>query len=342
MVNTTVPPNGNPNEVFYVLRRFLSGASRPYRTETSPARPYHGPGPESPCRICQSTDHFARNCPTTRPPAPSRPTPARLAETTSTANILPPGPPAPVPAANLAEHATPAPHDHNYDDAWHVPVLPISTVYAAPEADISTAIVDIGTPGDIVGDTWLRRHPQAATSPLRPATTRYTLGHDVPPSIARLSLRLTTTDTSGLRLTFDLPDVHILQHSAVPLLLGLQSHKRLSLIVDTAANTIVFGRARRPVRCAIQRGHMTLPRLQPHRRPRSFTLPATSWLSPTANLSTPASNPSSAPSHPRRFPRRTSPPSARWPPPASPANASRTCPAAHDTPCPRGRSHSTG
>ena len=229
------------------------------RTQTSPARPYRGPGPAIPCRICQGTDYFAQTCPTIRPPAPSRQTPARLAQTTSTADILPPPPPAPVPAANLAEHVPPAPQDHNYDDVWHVPILPVSTVYAAPEAVISTAIADIGTPGDIVGDTWLRRHPQAATSPLRPATTSYARGHDFAPSIGRLSLRLTTTDTSGLPLTFDLPDVHILRHTAVPLLLGLQSHKLLNLIVDAAADTILFGRARRPVRCAIQRGHLTLP-----------------------------------------------------------------------------------
>ena len=60
-------------------------------------------------------------------------------------------------------------------------------------------------------------------------------------------------------LSFDLPDVHILSHAAVPLLLGLKSHKRLNLIVDAARNTILFGRARRPVLCRIERGHLTLP-----------------------------------------------------------------------------------
>ena len=136
---------------------------------------------------------------------------------------------------------------------------PVSAVYYAAEADISTAIADIGTPGDIVGDSWLRRHPQGATSPFKPSTTRYALGHDVPPSLSRLSLRLTTSDTAGRSLSFDLTDVHVLRHAVVPLLLGQQTHKRLNMIVDAARNTILFGRARRPVLCSVQRGHLTLP-----------------------------------------------------------------------------------
>jgi len=148
---------------------------------------------------------------------------------------------------------------------WRLPLQPARTrgprqaPYTAPEADISTAKADIGTPGDIVWDSWLRRHPQVATYPLKPATTRYALGHDVPPSIGQLSLRITTTDTSGRALFFDLPDVNILRHAAVPLLLGLHSHKRPNTIVDAARNTILFGRARRPVLCHVQRGHLTLP-----------------------------------------------------------------------------------
>jgi len=255
-VDTTIPDDSAPNDVFYVLRRLRGGADRPYRTETSPARPYRGPGPTNPCRICRGTDHFARTCPSNRPAKPAAPTAALLASPTTTDDVLP-RPPSPPPAA-----PTPSPtaaDQIDYDNVWLLPVHPVSAVYSAPEADISTAIADIGTPGDIVGDSWLRRHPQVATSPLKPATTRYALGHDVPPSLGRLSLRLTTSDTAGRSLSLDLPDVHVLRHAAVPLLLALQTHKRLNMIFDAACNTILFGRGRRPVLCSVQRGHLTLP-----------------------------------------------------------------------------------
>jgi len=255
-VDTTIPDDSAPNEFFYVLRRFRGGADRPYRTETSPAYPYRGPGPANPCRICRGTDHFARTCPSLSPAKPTAPAAALLAPPTTTSVLLPCSPtPPPVPPAD-----NPLPTDPvNYDNVWLLPVQPVSAIYCVPEADISTAIAEIGTPGDTVGDLWLRRHPQVASSPLKLATTRFPLGHDFPPSIGRLSLRLTTTDKSGRALSFDLPDVRILRHAAVPLLLGPLSHKRLNMIVDDARNTIHFGRARRPVLCHVQRGHLTLP-----------------------------------------------------------------------------------
>ena len=135
----------------------------------------------------------------------------------------------------------------------------ICAAYSAPEADIATAIADIGTPGDNVGDSWLRRHPQVSTSPFKPANTRYALGHDVPPSIGSLYLCITTSDTAGRSLFFDLLNVHVLRHAAVPLPLGLKTHQRLSMIVDAARNTILLGRARRPVLCDVKRGHLTVP-----------------------------------------------------------------------------------
>ena len=255
-VDTTIPDDSAPNEVFYVLRRFRGGADRAYRSETSRACPYRGPGPDNPCRICRGTDHFARTCAYLGPAKPAAPAAALLASPTTTSALLPcsPTPPRAPPAENL-----PPTDPVKYDNVWLLPVQPISAIYSAPEANISTAIADIGTPGDIVWDSWLHRHPQVATSSLKPATTRYAFGHDVPPSIGRLSLCLTTTDTSGCALYFDLPDVHILRHAAVPLLLGLHSHKRLNMIVEAARNTILFGRARRPVLCLFQRGHLTLP-----------------------------------------------------------------------------------
>jgi len=117
----------------------------------------------------------------------------------------------------------------------------------------------IGTPGEIVGDALLRRHPQVATSPLKPAARRYAFGHNAPPSLGRLSFRITSTETSGRALAFYLPVVHVLRHAAVPLLLGLHSHEGFNVIVDAARSTILFGRAHQPVLYHIQSGHLAPP-----------------------------------------------------------------------------------
>ena len=195
-IDTTISDDTTRNDVFYVLRRFRGGADRPYRTETSPARPYRGPGPANPCRICRGTDHLARTCPSPRTAKPAAPAAALPASPTTTSDLLP-RPPTPPPAFPTDN---PLPPDSvQYDNVWLLPVQPVSAIYTGPEADISTAIADIGTPGDIVGDSWLRRHPQVATSPLQPGTTCYALGHDVPPSIERLSLRITTRDWWKMR-----------------------------------------------------------------------------------------------------------------------------------------------
>jgi len=66
--------------------------------------------------------------------------------------ILPPFPSADLLAAPAAPAAAPPP-DIVDDAVWHHPTLPLSAVYAALEVDISTAITDLGTPGDIIGDT---------------------------------------------------------------------------------------------------------------------------------------------------------------------------------------------
>jgi len=169
--------------------------------------------------------------------------------------------PTPPPAPDIPPQLAPA---ITYDNAYFAPALPISPIYSTTEPDVATAIADIGTPGAIVGDTWLRRHPQLLTGPIRPATTTYALGHDVPTFIGRVSMRLLTRAADGAALHLDLPNVHILRHASVPLLVGLHSHKRLRLVVDTAANIIYTGPSRTPIRCLIRRGHLVLPPLPPN------------------------------------------------------------------------------
>jgi len=220
----------------------------PART-AAPASPIPAASAAAPTTLPARARLFARKNPQPRPP-PSSP-PGRRPPTSSRARALPLFPP-------FADNPPP-PDPVNYDNVWLLRVQPVSTIYTAPKADISTAMADIGTPADIVGESWLRRHPPVFTSPLKTATTRHFLGHDVPPFIGNLSLRITTSDTSGRALSCDLLDVHILRHAAVPLLLGFHSHKILNINVDAARSTTLFGRARRPVLCHVQRGHLTLP-----------------------------------------------------------------------------------
>lgn len=139
---------------------------------------------------------------------------------------------------------------HNEDEPVHIDYLPtvhISTICSATEGSISTAILDTGSPGDNVGETCLRRDRILATTPLRPPIKRGYLGDHVPPTIGRLGPRLHTTNTTGYPVSIDLPDVHILQHMSVPLLLGLESHSRHELIVHTAAAEVLAGPRHTPI-----------------------------------------------------------------------------------------------
>ena len=102
---------------------------------------------------------------------------------------------------------------------------------------------------------------------MRPPTTNYALGHETPTSVGRLDLRIHTRSTTGAPLHLDLPDVHDLRHDAVPLLIGLHFHQRLRLVVDTARILILLGPTATPIRCAVERGHLTLPP-SPARPPR--------------------------------------------------------------------------
>lgn len=94
---------------------------------------------------------------------------------------------------------------------------------------------------------------------MAPPTTLYALGNDVPTSIGRVHLRLRTTTTTGAAYTVDLPTVHILRHDAVPLLVGLGSHQRLDILVDTMRTNLILGDRRTIIHCPVIRGHMTLP-----------------------------------------------------------------------------------
>lgn len=131
--------------------------------------------------------------------------------------------------------------------------------------------LDIDTPGDIVGDAWLRSNPQHMT-PVMPSSRRFALGHDVPPTVGRTSIRIHTTTTTGCPLELYLPEVTILRHDTVPFLVGLPSHERMRIVIDTPAKAITVGTAKAPVQCAIRRSHLVLPvgtRTSPARRPTS-------------------------------------------------------------------------
>jgi len=72
-------------------------------------------------------------------------------------------------------------------------------------------------------------------------------------------MRLRTRAADGSAVHLDLPTVHILHHDAVPMLIVLQSHKRLNILVDTALDTIYTGSLRTPIPCRLRRGHLILP-----------------------------------------------------------------------------------
>lgn len=225
-VSVSADDPAHPNRVYYVLKRFRANSSTPYRTDHATARPFRsfrGPGPNNPCHICQGTDHFARDCSnlprdTARPPRD-----VRLGSTADQAMDPEYTPPPLIVPPPIPTQEPPA-----QDPA---PFYLLAASWAVSEPAISTAILDIGSPGDIVGDAWLARNPQQTTSPMVPSTTRWALGHDVPDTIGCTSLKLRTKTTAGAAMDVHLPQVFVLRHDTVPLLVGLPSHKRLNLVV---------------------------------------------------------------------------------------------------------------
>eukprot|EP00170_Pyropia_yezoensis_P000770 contig_3563_g772 len=242
-----------PNRVFYVLKRFRANSTTPYRTDRPTAHPhrsYRGPGPNNPCYNCQGTDHFARECPALQGSQTRAPQSVRLSDAiappTGDAYSSPPmiePPPIPRQGPGL-DHTS---HIYYQASTWTV-----------SEPDATTAILDIGSPGDIVGDKWLAANPQHVTTPMTPATDRWAMGRDVPETIGYISIRITTTTKAGDALSFDLPRVYVLRHDTVPLLTGLPSYERLDLVVRAKTKTCTVGDAKAPVLCTVARGHLTL------------------------------------------------------------------------------------
>ena len=147
-------------QAWCVLKRFRANTARPYKTDCTPSR-RPPPGPDNPCHNCGAPDHFSRTCPSPRRPSPAPFARAHVTFPHTKSHSLPsfsPHDPPPAPATPPAhppvpEQPVPA---RAYDAAWLAPTTPVSAVYAVTEPDIRTAITDTGTPGDIVGDTWLR------------------------------------------------------------------------------------------------------------------------------------------------------------------------------------------
>lgn len=321
-----------PNRIYDVLKRFRANCTTPYRTDRAfarPARSYRGPGPDNPCHNCQGTDHFAQKSHKLSSISSRPPQGVRFATTVTpvTPNdyVTPPLlTPPPIPPQG------PPPREPSG-------IYLLAASWAVSEPSITTAILDIGSPGDIVGDVWLANNPQATTSPMTPSTTRWAMGNDVPTTLGCVSLRLTTTTKAGSALHVDLPQVHILRHDTVPLLVGLPSHKRLNLVVHTATDTVNFGPAGSPFRAPSSAVTWSSPPVPPPGCPSTPQPSSTRgrncpWR--TANLGTPAWPPSPAPSPHTPFLRRTSPPSRTSPGRASPVKRTRTSPAAPGTPSP--------
>lgn len=269
-VTLTADDPERPNPVFYVLRRFRGTSTTPYRTERSAARTSmspRGPGPSNPCQICKGTDHFARTCQQFQDYQQQRPINSHLTDDDFASPLLKDD------GAMDVDLPPPVPAQAGANDdpakAWFI--QSIQSVYAISEPTVKTPILDIDTPGDIVGDAWLRNNPQHMT-PVMPTSRRFALGHDVPPTVGRTSIRIHTTTTTGCPLELYLPEVTILRHDTVPFLVGLPSHERMCIVIDTPAKAITVGTARAPVQCAIRRSHLVLPvgtRTSPARRPTS-------------------------------------------------------------------------
>lgn len=252
-----------PNNVFYVLRRFRGNAASPYKTERTPANGYRSPrapGPANPCHSCGGTEHFARTCPRLTIGAPTSLTHANMTTPQQMTSDL-----RELRDKHMADDEPPGSPPHIPDQgSYFLPIMVISSVYAATQSTLATSIMDTCTPGDIVGDKWLRLHPQAIIGTMRPPTTRHALGNDVPDSIGRIILRLTTISTTGKAAILKLSSVHVLRHNSGPLLVGLESHQRLGMIVHTPRSRIYIKKTTTAINCPVQHGHFTLPsRSQP-------------------------------------------------------------------------------
>lgn len=94
----------------------------------------------------------------------------------------------------------------------------------------ATVITDATAPPHILA---ARIKLMLATGPPRAATT---------PTVAKnpATTAPSPTTSSGTAHTLDLPSVHILRHNAVPLLVGLSSHQRLSMIVHTPKLQVII------------------------------------------------------------------------------------------------------
>jgi len=265
------PDPADPAAVYWSMRQFRRGAPSPYATRRwTPQRP-RGPGPSARCNSCGSPDHWAASCSRRsapprspsppprdtvfplRPRRPARPASVHFADSPALATD---DPPAEAPASPPDHGPTAAAYDLSHLDLYYIYALEAG-LRASPLP--SSAIVDTGSPPDVVGEGWLNRHRPAISHPLRPTPSRIRFGKDTPLVLGTVGLILCVSDSRGRNHTLPLPDVLVVASDHIPLIVGLQTCATHRLVIDPGAATISARDTDISFRCTLSNGHLCLP-----------------------------------------------------------------------------------
>jgi len=123
----------------------------------------------------------------------------------------------------------------------------------------STAVVDTGSPLDVVGEAWSHRRRPAISSPTRPTGALLRFGKDTPPLLGSLGLILSLSDTQDHTHTFALPSVLVVASDHILLLVVFQTCARCRLLIDAAASSVSVKGSASSFRCSLSNGHLCLP-----------------------------------------------------------------------------------
>lgn len=255
------------------MRQFRHGDSAPYASRRwTPTRP-RGPGPSARCHACGAADHWAAYCPRRQatPPLPSNDTPAPSAfplrnhrpgrptavHFAGSPPLLTPRDPTPPATIDCTPPAdAPAEYDQSYLELYLLYAL--DTAGAASSMP-TTAIVDTGSPPDVVGEAWLNQHRPVFCTPLRPTPSRVRFGKDTPPVLGTVGILLCIPDTGGFSHTLRLPAVLVVASEHIPLIVGLHTCSKTGIVIDPVDRTVTIKGTTIVIQCSIHSGHLCLP-----------------------------------------------------------------------------------
>lgn len=268
------PYPADPTNVYWTLRQFRRGSTDPYASRRWTPHWPRGPSPAARCNACGAVDHWAASCPRRPPSSPpthrtspndsafplrnrrsTRAGPVHFADTQQLPT--PKTTAAPTIDAQSSDEDDTTVYDQSYLSMHFIRAL--EAAYTGSPLP-STAVVDTGSPPDVVSEGWINQNRPTFSSPLEATPSRIRFGKDTPLMLGTVGITLNAKDENSRTHTLQLPNGLVVASDHIPLIIGLKTSTHKGLIIDAAARTITVKGTATVFQCEADTDHLCLPR----------------------------------------------------------------------------------